>query len=264
MGDQWWSKAILIGAVVAAALLPLGALGSRFGLWPFTAGFVFLSVGAVVAAAAALLGIVGLIFAAAKGLKPEFMPLGLGAVVGVGALAVLFVQYSAARSVPPIHNISTDVEDPPAFNAIVALRGDGSNPHTYDPAQPVGARTLALAQREAWPALTTKRLALGLDQATEQAIAIVEAMGLALVNAKLDAAKGESVIEATDTTFWFGFEDDMVVRLRADGDGTLVDARSVSRVGQSDLGLNAKRIQTFLEGFEAGAPAAGNGPAGAG
>ena len=251
MGNMWWSKAILIGAAVAAVLLPLGALGSRFGLWPFTTGFVFLGAGAVVAVAATLLGIVGLIFAAARSLGTEFAPLGLGAAVGALTLAVLFVQYNAARSVPPIHNITTDTADPPAFDAVVALRGEGANPHEYDAEQPVGARTLALAQREAWPELATKRFEVDLDGATERALAIVDAMGLELVNAKLDAPKGESTIEVTHTTFWFGFKDDMVVRLRADGDGTLVDARSVSRVGQSDLGLNARRILTFLAQFEA-------------
>jgi len=251
MGDKWWSKTILIGAVVAAALLPLGALGSRFGLWAFTTGFMFLSVGAVVAAVAALLGIVGLIFAAARSLKSELAPLGLGVAVAAVSLTVLFLQYSAARSSPPIHNITTDTADPPVFDAIVALRGEGSNPHIYDPAQPVGTRTLELAQREAWPELSTRRFAVSLDAATEQALAVLAAMGLEVVNAKLDAPKGESLIEATDTTFWFGFKDDMVVRLRTNGTDTVVDARSVSRVGQSDLGLNAKRILAFLAQFEA-------------
>jgi uncharacterized protein (DUF1499 family) len=58
-------------------------------------------------------------------------------------------------------------------------------------------------------------------------------------------------VEATDTTFWFGFKDDVVVRVRAaeNGGGSIVDVRSVSRVGQSDLGLNAKRIGSILDGL---------------
>lgn len=251
MGEQWWSKTILAGAAVAALLLPIGALGSRFGLWPFTVGFAFLAAGAVIAAAATLLGVAGFVFAVARSLSAEFAPLGAGVVVGALTLGVLFTQYRAAQAVPPIHNITTNFAQPPQFNAIVALRGENANPHAYDPEQPVGARTLALAQREAWPDLGTRRIALNLEAATERALRIVEAMDLALVNAKLDAPAGESTIEATDTTFWFGFKDDMVIRLREDGDGTLVDARSVSRVGQSDLGLNARRILKFLERLEA-------------
>ena len=250
MGEKWWTKTILIGAVVAALLLPIGALGSRFGLWPFTVGFLFLGVGAVAAAAAALLGIVCLLFAAARSWRREIVPLAIGTIVGVVALGVLFVQYSAAQSVPPIHNITTNFDDPPQFDAVVPLRGEGANPHVYDAEQPVGARTLAVAQRQAWPELGTQRFTLDLEAASERALRVVEGMGLALVHAQLDAAAGEATVEATDTTFWFGFKDDMVIRLRTDGEETIVDVRSVSRVGQSDLGLNARRILTFLHRFE--------------
>ena len=54
-------------------------------------------------------------------------------------------------------------------------------------------------------------------------------------------------IEATDTTPWFGFQDDIVVRVRPEGVGSRVDVRSVSRVGRSDGGTNARRIEDYLE-----------------
>jgi uncharacterized protein (DUF1499 family) len=60
-------------------------------------------------------------------------------------------------------------------------------------------------------------------------------------------APAEGRLEATDTTFWFGFKDDVVVRVRPDGTGSRVDVRSLSRVGRSDLGMNARRIRRFLE-----------------
>ncbi|MFB3106560.1 MAG: DUF1499 domain-containing protein [Pseudomonadales bacterium] len=72
-------------------------------------------------------------------------------------------------------------------------------------------------------------------------------MGLELVN----EARLQGMIEATATTFWFGFKDDMVVRIRPSGAGSVIDVRSVSRVGMSDLGANARRIGEFLEGFAA-------------
>jgi uncharacterized protein (DUF1499 family) len=56
-------------------------------------------------------------------------------------------------------------------------------------------------------------------------------------------------IEATDTTAMYGFKDDVVIRIRPRGEGSLIDLRSVSRVGQSDLGANAARIQAFMERF---------------
>jgi hypothetical protein len=54
-------------------------------------------------------------------------------------------------------------------------------------------------------------------------------------------------IEATDTTFWFGFKDDVVIRVEADGAGSRVDVRSVSRVGVGDVGTNATRIRAYLQ-----------------
>ena len=56
----------------------------------------------------------------------------------------------------------------------------------------------------------------------------------------------EGRIEATDTTFWFRFKDDIVIRIRPDGTGTILDARSVSRVGRSDVGKNAARLRMFF------------------
>ncbi len=53
-------------------------------------------------------------------------------------------------------------------------------------------------------------------------------------------------IEATAQTFWFGFKDDIIVRIQPDSTGSLVDVRSVSRVGVSDLGANARRIRKYL------------------
>ncbi|HJR53568.1 MAG TPA: DUF1499 domain-containing protein, partial [Gemmatimonadota bacterium] len=54
-------------------------------------------------------------------------------------------------------------------------------------------------------------------------------------------------IEATATTPWFGFKDDVVVRIRPEAGGSRVDVRSVSRVGRSDVGTNARRIEEYLE-----------------
>ena len=65
-----------------------------------------------------------------------------------------------------------------------------------------------------------------------------------------DPAQGR--IEATATTFWFGFKDDIVVRLAAEGTGSRVDVRSLSRIGSSDVGANAQRIRAYLEKVKAG------------
>ena len=55
-------------------------------------------------------------------------------------------------------------------------------------------------------------------------------------------SQNSGVLEATASTQWFGFKDDVAIRIRAEGEGSRIDIRSVSRVGLSDLGANAKRI----------------------
>jgi uncharacterized protein (DUF1499 family) len=68
-------------------------------------------------------------------------------------------------------------------------------------------------------------------------------MGWEVVTVDSEAGR----LEAIDTTFWFGFRDDVVVRVRPGADDVRVDVRSVSRVGVGDLGANAARIRHFLD-----------------
>jgi hypothetical protein len=238
----WWSQAVLVGAVIAVVLLPLGAVGSRFGVWGFQTGFLFLAAGTVLATLGAVVGLIGIIVAFQRQMAADKPALLIGTLVSVLILAVMGMQFNAARSVPPIHNISTDVTDPPTFVAIVALRGEGANPLAYDSA------TLAEQQQAAYPWLKTLETANAPSASFDKALAALEGMGLEIVNAD----RGAGILEATATTFWFGFKDDLVVRIRPAGSGSIVDVRSVSRVGQSDLGVNARRIGKFFEAFEAG------------
>ena len=137
---------------------------------------------------------------------------------------------------PPIHNISTDVADPPQFVAVVALRGDSSNPLELD------AETIGL-QEQHYSWVTPLHSDAGVAETFTKALGVVKAMGMELVSA--DARAG--LIEATATTFWFGFKDDVAIRVRPAGEGSVVDVRSVSRVGLSDLGTNARRIGEILD-----------------
>ena len=235
-----WSKLILSGSVIGAALLPIGALGTRFGLWEFTLGFLFLLIGSIIAAIGVVVGIAALIAAKKRGLVGDKPAIYVGMTVSALILAVMALQLAGA-GVPPIHNISTDVDDPPQFNAVVALRGEKSNPLAYE------ADKLADLQREAYPWVKPLETDLNPADSFVRATGVLQKMGLELIN----EAPLEGLIEATDTTFWFGFKDDLVVRIRPNASGSLIDVRSVSRVGVSDLGANARRIGKFLEGFAA-------------
>jgi len=235
--NGWWARAILMGAVVGALLLPIGALGSKFGIWSFQIGFLGLAGGTILAALGLVLGIVGLIVAFKRDLPGNRPPIYMGLAISALILAVMGVQFNTASSVPPIHNISTDVVDPPEFDKVVALRGEGTNPLEFD------AAIIAPLQAEHYPWVKPFESDAGVADAFAQVLAAVEGLGLEIVNA--DAANG--LIEATATTFWFGFKDDVAVRVRAADGGSVIDVRSVSRVGLSDLGANARRIGEILD-----------------
>ncbi len=184
-----------------------------------------------------IIGVVALIVAAKRHVPASRRPIYLAMVVNVAVMFFMGNQFFAAQSVPPIHNISTDVLDPPQFDEVVALRGESSNPLLLD------AETIGPLQAEHYPWVKPLRSDTGVAETFAKAVAVVEAMGMELVNAD----EGTRVIEATDTTFWFGFKDDVAIRVRPDGSGSIVDVRSVSRVGLSDLGTNARRVGEILE-----------------
>lgn len=255
MGGTWWTKTVLTGSLAAGALMVISAGGSRFELWPFDIGFLVAAAGIALAIAGTAWGLGGLIVALRRSRVDALPALDLGLALCAVVLGAFALQFVRVFTLPPIHQVTTDIADPPAFDAVADLRPEGSNPHTYDPAQPILDGTLAEAQQRTWPELTSLHASLSRDAALERAVDILEAMGMAIVN--VDGVQG--LVEATDTTFWFGFKDDMVVRVRGTGagagerEGTVIDARSVSRVGVSDAGANARRVIAFLERFGTGA-----------
>lgn len=172
--------------------------------------------------------------------RPMGLRLGLlfvASLSGLGAFYLPYRQLLMAQQVPPIHDISTDTTNPPAFVAVLPLRAGAANPPEYP-----GVEVAAL-QREAYPDLMTLELANTEDEVFAAAQQVVEASGWELVDADTNAGR----IEAVASTRWFGFKDDVVIRLQPGRAGsTLVDVRSKSRVGRSDVGANAARIRGFL------------------
>lgn len=235
---SWWAKATLIGSVIALVLLFLGPVGTRLGIWGFQTGLLLIvPAGVLLAAIGLLVGLISLFVSKKRGYAGDPPSLFISIAICAVIMVTMGLQFQKGASVPAIHNISTDVSDPPQFTqAIVDLRGEQSNPLEYD------ADELALVQQGAYPEVKTLQVAS--DPATTLAgvVRALEDMGLEVVTVD----EGLGVVEATDTTFWFGFKDDVVVRVRPAPGGSLVDARSVSRVGLSDLGKNADRIMGLL------------------
>jgi len=120
--------------------------------------------------------------------------------------------------------------------AILPLRLDAPNTAAYD------GRDEARQQRLAYPDIETLVLHAPASQAFDRALAVAHDLGWHVIAS--DPTEGR--IEATDTTLWFGFVDDVVIRVRESGRGSKVDIRSKSRVGRGDAGANAERIRAFL------------------
>jgi uncharacterized protein (DUF1499 family) len=226
---------VAIVVAVTAALFLIGAgPGTRMGLWHFRTGLGLIRWAAYVGIAGAVLTLLALAVTRPRGAALVAL---LVALVLAGTAAVLPWQWAQrAKSVPPIHDITTDTEHPPAFVDVLPLRAGAANPATY------GGDSVAALQRQGYPDIRPLHLDAPPPTAFARALATARAMGWDIVAA--DSAAGR--IEATATTRWFGFKDDVVVRVRPDSTGSRVDVRSVSRVGRSDIGTNAARVRAFL------------------
>jgi len=220
-------------SVLAAGLVLLSGPGTRLGLWEFSTGFVLLRWGAYLGLAAAGLGLISLLWRGRE--ERRWLPL-FALVLGLASALVPWRWMQQARGVPPIHDITTDTERPPEFVAVLPLRADAPNPATY------GGPEVALAQRRGYPDLGPLMLDATPAAAFSLALEAAREMDWELVAA--DSGSGR--IEATATTPWFGFKDDVVVRVSSAGSGSRIDVRSVSRVGGSDVGANAERIRAYL------------------
>jgi uncharacterized protein (DUF1499 family) len=233
-------RAVLLAWVVAAAaflLLVIAGPSYRIGLLSLQNAFVLLRWGAYAGVAAMAVALVAMVWTRRQ--RPDMTLAAVAFVAGLIAFVVPFQWQRTARSVPPIHDITTDLENPPSFQAVVPLRADAPNTLDRSP-------QLAQQQREGYPDLAPITLPEPPAAVFDRALAVAQQAGWDIVTAD----KGTGRIEATDTTRWFGFKDDVVVRITPWGSGTRVDVRSVSRVGRGDVGTNARRIRDYLEDLQ--------------
>lgn len=227
----------IVLVLVAATLLVAAGFGTRLGLWHFRTGFDLLRYGAYCGAMAFLVALAAALHSFRSRRLPGFI-LALVAMTGGLLITAIPVTWKLdAGRLPRIHDITTDITNPPGFVAILPLRADAANPAAY------GGAEIAALQRQAYPDIKTVILELPMPQAFEAALGAARALGWQTVA----TVPAEGRIEATDTTFWFGFKDDIVIRVAPAGNRSLVDIRSVSRVGISDVGTNAKRVRAFVK-----------------
>jgi uncharacterized protein (DUF1499 family) len=223
----------LMLALLAALLLLFSGPGTRMGVWHFRTAFKMMGWAAYAGGAAALVSIAGLALARGRGRALAVA----GLVIGALMLYLPWSWRNQARSVPAIHDITTDVSNPPAFVAIAPLRKDAPNPPEY------AGDSIARQQLKAYPDIKPLMLAMRVDSAFTLALTTARDMGWELV----DQNRREGRIEATATTPFMGFKDDVVIRVSSASGISRVDVRSKSRVGGSDVGANARRIRAYLD-----------------
>ncbi len=224
-------------ALMAGLAAILSGLGTSYGLWNYRIGLSVLRWAAYGGTAATAISLIGLIASIRIIIVRGFMWALMGIVIG-GVLASLMLHWKqVAERVPRIHDITTDTRNPPQFFTILKLLKSDENSPVY------GGEEVAAQQRKAYPDIVPLILPAPSEQAFERAVAVARRLGWQIIDADKDAGR----IEAVATTFWFGFKDDIVIRLRQQNSGCRVDIRSESRVGVSDLGKNAERIRKFLQ-----------------
>lgn len=233
-------------AIFLAILSTIGVLacgpGVRFDLWHFLTGIKLLKWSIYGGIAATILILLHTLLEKING-QQIFRPYAiLTFLTGLAIFAIPYAYIYEFNKYNTIADATTDYENPPVFINIAPLREKtAKNPLEYR------GDEAAEQQRLYFPNLTGLKIKAQSEHTLAAASDVLIEMGLDIIA----VAPDESRLEATDTTFWFGYKDDMVVRIRDLGNGySLVDARSASRVGYGDGGVNAKRIQTFLHKLE--------------
>ena len=226
----------LVAAIAALAMLCASGPGTRADLWGWGFGITLMQFAFYVGAATAVASLaLVVLLAVPKWRAGPWLPV-MSLCIALAAIAPPLIAISRAKAVPPIHDVSTDMTDPPGFVTLLDVRNKAPNGSAY------GGPAIAEQQRKAYADLKPLDVAAPPREALQKAIDAARSMGWEVVGS--DAASGR--IEATDTTSWFGFKDDVIVRVRPNGTGSRIDVRSVSRVGESDIGANAKRIREYL------------------
>ncbi|MFT5208837.1 MAG: hypothetical protein ACI9CE_000552 [Flavobacterium sp.] len=240
---RWWSKLLTSLAILSVAILFLGPLGYKSGILPLEPSLLSLIVSLGLAVICLLVSIIMVGVSVKAGLTRNRNMITMALVISLVPVLLVGVQLKKATSVPQIHDISTDTSNPPQFQKIVQLRKNAKNGLEYE--LEGSADKLAQAQKMAYPMIKTFNSGLSVAEALDRSEWVLLELGLEIVNKDQETG----IVEATDTTFWYGFKDDVVIRIRSKGDGSIIDLRSVSRVGVSDVGVNAARILKFVDAF---------------
>jgi uncharacterized protein (DUF1499 family) len=245
---RWPAKmtrfAFFVG-ILAMILLVIAGPAYRLRLLPLIPALLGAAMGFLLFVVTFIVGAIGLL---ARGRQGFTRSRSAVAVIALSVVITIVAGFwiSRGRGSPPIHDVTTDLDDPPVFKDAVPVRSafGAVNPVEYQRIQTIMGNKLNVpdAQRTAYPDIQPLVLPQPPERTVQLAQQAAKDMGWDIVA----VVPSEGRIEATDTTWYFGFKDDVVVRVKADSTGSRVDVRSESRVGGGDTGTNARRVRAYL------------------
>jgi uncharacterized protein (DUF1499 family) len=247
-GRRWPVKlsriAFFLG-ILAIVLLVIAGPAYRLRLLPLLPALLGAAVGFVLFVVTFIVGAIAFLGGGRQAFARSRAALAVVALSLVVTIVAGF-WFSRLRGTPPIHDVTTDLSNPPMFKDVVPLRlaSGALNPPEYKPIQSILGKELnvPVAQGRAYPDIQPVVLSQPPAQAVQLAHQVAKDMGWDII--AVDPTEGR--VEATDTTQYFGFKDDVVVRVVPESTGSRVDVRSESRVGGGDAGTNANRVRAFL------------------
>jgi hypothetical protein len=166
--------------------------------------------------------------------------------IGIGVALLAYPGYLAVASyrLPWIYDITTDPIDPPRFEALARIRPRDANPVIY------AGLSAAEQQRNAYPEIETLEQDAAAQASYEAALAVVTKRKWNIVARRPPERGREGRIEAVARTAIMGLREDVVIRVRADGQGSRLDIRSSSRYGSFDFGTNAARVRNLIDDID--------------
>lgn len=233
------AKILFYLSLIATLVFIFSGYGYQWDIWSMGMGFSLLRYSAYAAIGLVIAQLVALVALKKSGAKAVSMLI-IGILLTGAVSGTALYWQNKAQNVPPIHDITTDLNNPPEFVAMVRLRADSPNPPEY-----TGEET-AVAQREAYPYIQPLVVTTGKQEVIDEIVMLVISRDWDLVS--INRIDGR--VEATEKLAWFGFKDDVVLRVTETDEGTRIDMRSKSRIGRSDIGVNAERIASFLNDLE--------------
>ena len=224
---------------LAFAIIFAGWLVFRFDLAGFRPAFLAFSLGLAASLMVWLVALVAILVGKIRRRPVESRLTWVAVLAVLPVLAVFSMIGPGGFQAPLIHDVSTDTDNPPVFVLALNDRTVSENSLDY-----VGD-AIARQQRQAYPDIQPLLLAASADEVKRAVQQYIDAQGWRLLG--VSTSNGDLKIEAVASTVFMGFEDDVVFRLSETAQGTLLDMRSVSRLGKGDLGANAARIRHATE-----------------